>query len=168
MPPSTTPPADAWISESTKKCEGRAQLVAVAGAVVRVGSPVYDAELADSVVIVVADALDLMIDQAVDLLQLRPAFRVDRDKFFALLAGNTFCRLLRSEVGPAYGRAGISDDVANCCAAAALATSFAVVAVENGRPATKRKLAATRNEILERLATLAAGIDESRCPRTFF
>jgi hypothetical protein len=73
----------------------------------------------------------------------------------------------RSEVGPAYGRAGIRDDVANCCTAA-LATRFAVVAVENARPATKRKLAATRNEILERRATLAAGIDESGCPRTFF
>jgi len=35
-------------------------------------------------------------------MQLRPAFRVHRDKFFARLAGNTFCRLLRSEVGPAY------------------------------------------------------------------
>lgn len=44
-------------------------------------------------------------------MQLRPAFLVDRDKFFALLAGNTFCRLLRSDVGPAYGRAGIRDDV---------------------------------------------------------
>lgn len=57
---------------------------------------------------------------------------------------------------------------ANCRTTAELATSFAVVAVENGKPATKRKLAATRNEILERLATLAAGIDESRRPRTFF
>lgn len=59
--------------------------------------------------IVVANALDLVIDQAVDLLQLRPTFLVDRDEFFALLAGNTFCKLRRAEAGPTNGRTGIRD-----------------------------------------------------------
>lgn len=48
-------------------------------------------------VIVVADALDLVIDQTVNLLQLRPAFLVDRDEPFTLLAGSTSCRLRRAE-----------------------------------------------------------------------
>jgi len=85
-------------------------VVAIAGAVVRVGPPVDDAELVDSVMIVVADTLNLVIDQAVDLLQLRSALLVDRDKFFTLLARHAFRRLRNAEAGPADGCIGIGDD----------------------------------------------------------
>ena len=85
-------------------------VVAIAGAVVRVGPPVDDAELVDSVMIVVADALNLVIDEAVDLLQLRSALLVDRDRFFTLLARYAFRRLRCAEAGPADGCTGIGDD----------------------------------------------------------
>src|SRR4029077_17871885 len=76
-------------------------VVAITLAVIGIGPPVQDAELIYSVMVIVSDAPNFVIDQLVDFSQLRQSRFIHLCKLFAFALCSAFGGLGRTEADPA-------------------------------------------------------------------